>query len=89
MNTDIDNVSAMFRLNVAGETSDKTISTEVFYDGNKVGYASVILRGKSVCINVPLSEKHLWDIGEGNLYDVVFTVKEDGQILDTLKGTSD
>lgn len=86
VNTDIDNVSAMFRLNVAGETSDKTISAEVFYDGNKVGYASTILRGKSVCINVPLSEKHLWDIGEGNLYDVVFTVKEDGQILDTLKG---
>ena len=53
------------------------LKAEVYFDGRKVGEG--IKRDVSVtaAMDISLSETHAWDIGEGNLYDVVFTFGED------------
>lgn len=49
---------------------------EVFYEGNSVGYAAADVNYRKK-ISIDLSEKHLWEVGSGRLYDVVITFGED------------
>lgn len=49
---------------------------EVFYGGKNVGSIDTDVQyRKKLCI--PLTEKHLWEVGHGRLYDVVITYGED------------
>ena len=49
---------------------------QVLFDGKVVGNANgnVIYRAK---ITIPLSEKHLWEVGDGKLYDVIIRYEND------------
>ena len=53
------------------------LSCEVFYEGEKMGeYFAEAVSGE-VTFNIPLKEKHLWEVGKGRLYDVKFTFGKD------------
>lgn len=57
-------------------TGEGELKAEIFYDGKLVGSASInVVRKKR--FTVKLSEKHLWEIGNGRLYDVKLTFGED------------
>ena len=45
-------------------------SVEVFFEGRTVGYAKGVAGG-NISVNISLLERHLWSVGQGNLYDVV------------------
>ena len=49
---------------------------KVFFEGQEVGHAAgeIAYRAK---VEIPLSEKHLWDVGQGNLYDVTIGFEKD------------
>lgn len=49
---------------------------EVFFDGKPVGEATGEVQYKTTFV-VSLSEKKLWELGEGNLYDVKLTFEDD------------
>ena len=49
---------------------------EVFYDGARVGTAECDVQYRTK-IQIPLSQKHLWEVGEGRLYDVVISFGDD------------
>ena len=50
---------------------------EVSFDGKPMGqYEAKAAAGKLI-FTVALNEKHLWEVGKGNLYDVIFTFGED------------
>lgn len=50
---------------------------EILFNGDKMGsYTAANAKGRIV-FTVPLAEKHLWEVGKGNLYDVYFTFGED------------
>jgi len=50
---------------------------EVTYGGEKMGsYTAENATGKLI-FTIPLAEKHLWEVGNGRLYDVDFTFGED------------
>ena len=51
---------------------------EVFYEGRLCGKASgeINYKGELIC---ELSEKHLWELGKGGMYDVVITFGKDRQ----------
>ena len=72
------------------DTSEKAFGADakatVYFDGRQVGEASTKILDRTVSFTVALSEKHLWDIGQGNLYDVVFELSMNGEKKDTLKG---
>lgn len=52
------------------------IQIQIFYDGRKVGGAEDEMAFRRTFL-IPLSEKHLWRLGEGKLYDVEIRLGED------------
>ena len=83
---DTENCSVNFRLETSEKAFDADVKAEVYFDGKKVGETSTRVLDRTIGFTVSLSEKHLWDLGEGNLYDVVFVLSKGGEIKDTLKG---
>ncbi|MBQ3529977.1 MAG: beta-galactosidase [Oscillospiraceae bacterium] len=54
-----------------------TFSAEAFYKGKSVGKNSVASNGGITELNISLSETHLWEVGNGRLYDLVLTYGDD------------
>ena len=55
----------------------KNFECSISFEGKAMGsYSAENAQGKLV-FTVPLNEKHLWEVGKGNLYDVEFTFGED------------
>lgn len=59
-------------------TNDGELKVEAFYEGTAVGTVCKQVTGRYARIHLPLSKKHLWDVGDGKLYDLVFTFKTAG-----------
>ncbi|MGM9626196.1 MAG: glycoside hydrolase family 2 protein [Eubacteriales bacterium] len=55
----------------------KTVSCSVSFDGAPMGCAEAVIVGKTARFIIRLREKHLWNVGEGNLYDVKLSVGDD------------
>lgn len=61
-----------------------TVRAEAFYEGRAVGSAQGTLTG-SPRLHLPLSEKHLWEVGCGRLYDLTITLSRGGEVLDRVE----
>lgn len=63
--------SANATLTVMAETQGKAkLTAEAFYNGKSVGKAEAKNASGACCLQLKLSEKHLWEIGKGRLYDL-------------------
>ncbi len=72
--TDINEPSVMITATLEGKG---TFTAEAFYEGKAVGCASVDSFGGTACVKINLSEKHLWEVGHGRLYDLKLTYGDD------------
>jgi len=72
--TDPQNSSVTVRAELCGQGD---FSAEVFYEGRKVGAAVKKNRSVTADMEIQLSETHLWEVGEGRLYDIVLRFGED------------
>ena len=72
---DIDSVSVKAEVCVCSD-SVKDLNVEVSYQGKVVGNAKAEIRHRCI-LEIPLSEKHLWEIDNGRLYDVKISFGED------------
>lgn len=54
-----------------------TLEAEAFYQGKPMGKGIVICRKNTASLTIPLKEKHLWDLGDGKLYDLILTFGTD------------
>lgn len=71
----INSASVLIEAELEGEG---TFEATAFFDGEKVGFASSVSSfGNSVYCNLSLSQKHLWELSLGNLYDIELTFGED------------
>ena len=61
----------------AENASGLTFTAEAFYGGRSVGKQSGIVSGKVGQIELSLSELHLWEVGQGRLYDLQLTLGDD------------
>ena len=65
-------------VHVKAENADgMTVSAKAFYEGKAVGEASCVICAKQGVMTVALSELHLWEAGNGRLYDLELTMGED------------
>ncbi|MBQ3888723.1 MAG: beta-galactosidase [Clostridia bacterium] len=62
---------------VASVEGKGTFSAAASWEGREVGSASVEAGGQSVALTVPLSEKHLWEVGKGGLYGLTLRFGDD------------
>lgn len=72
--TDIENGTVSVSASLIGSGD---LSAEVYYEGKKVGEG--FKRNQSVTshMEIALSETHLWEVGQGRLYDIVLRFGED------------
>ncbi len=72
--TDINNATVNITAVLCGSG---TLIAEAFYDGKSVGKADTVSNGGTANLTINLAQKHLWEVGNGRLYDLVLTFGED------------
>ena len=64
-------------------TSNASVGAELkvsaYYDGKLMGEGCATVASNSTMLNIPLAEKHLWECGNGRLYDLEFSLAKDGK----------
>ena len=73
---DIDNAVLNAHVYVNGP-DDTEVSATAEYEGKNVGAASARVRNGVAKLNISLSELHLWEVGNGRLYDLNIKVRDD------------
>lgn len=61
------------------------LSAKAFYNGKCAGKSSASANSATVDLSLELSEKHLWELGCGRLYELEIEVKKGGVICDKVK----
>ena len=74
MYPDIENAKLDFTAELKGKGTLKAVAT---YNGNVVGSAELKSNGGAVSGSIALSELHLWEVGNGRLYDLKLTYADD------------
>lgn len=54
------------------------LCVKAFYRGKQMGQASTAVHALSESLHIDLAEAHLWECGNGRLYDLEFTLTKDG-----------
>ena len=71
---DLENISVMLDCELCGKGD---LSAEVFYEGKKVGQAAKKNLSVTGQLEIKLSEKHVWELGHGRLYDLIIRFGKD------------
>ena len=69
----------------SNESVGGRLKVSAAYDGREVGKTYSDISSLSTTLNIKLSEKHLWEVGHGRLYNLVFELEKDGK-TDVLEG---
>ena len=80
--TDIDNAVATMAIKTSEAARGKGIRAVACYEGREVGRAEGKVGGEVTDLAVALSERHLWECGNGRLYDVVIEIFDGDAVLD-------
>lgn len=83
---DIHNGACLVQVSVSDEALGCRVRVHAYFDGRLAGQAETVIYTSQASVTVELSETHLWQAGEGNLYDTKITLEQDGAILDEVTG---
>lgn len=72
--TDINNATVTIFAELCGSG---TLEAEASYNGKIMGKAQVSSNGGTAILTIALSETHLWEVGNGRLYDLILTYGQD------------
>lgn len=70
---------------VTKEALGATLTVKTSFDGKETGSASVVIDNAEPFVSITLSELHLWELGDGKLYDAEITITKDGMALDRVE----
>lgn len=73
----IDQPAVTVSLELSGYAESLPLQVDTSFEGRSTGFAAVTTTGRNVTVTVPLTEKHLWECGNGRLYDLQITLGED------------
>ncbi len=76
----VNTVSVTVQANLNQMAVGYTLTVAVYFEGREVGKTSVKVDGANANLTINLTEKHIWMVGEPNLYDLVYTLE--GQTTD-------
>lgn len=75
---DVENSRLGIKLELGGESTVTELEAQAFFDGKAVGRASTkITKAGEAELTLKLDEKHLWQAGRGELYDLEIKYGED------------
>ena len=64
--------SVALEVKTSAKAVGSTLTVKAYYDGKLMGEDKATVMSNSVFVKLPLAEKHLWECGNGRLYDLVF-----------------
>ncbi len=73
----ISRCSANLTVKIARDPHEQPVRVLAYYGGRVVGSAECEANSASVQLELSLSEKHLWELGRGELYDLEVSVGDD------------
>lgn len=76
IDTDINIPSVNIAIKTPLNSSSYTAVAKAYFDGKLIGEGETTVNSWGTFINFNLSEKHLWEVGCGNLYDLVIELKK-------------
>ncbi|MBR5011693.1 MAG: beta-galactosidase, partial [Clostridia bacterium] len=62
---------------ICENANGKSLTAIAYYDGKEVGRDKAIVSNKTVALRISLTELHLWEVGQGRLYDLVLDLDGD------------
>ncbi|MBX4146870.1 glycoside hydrolase family 2 protein [Paenibacillus lautus] len=82
---DPDNGCAHLEIKINGNAAGHKLTASALYEGKAVGNASAVVSGPYVKLTIPLSEVHLWEVGQARLYDLELSLQGQDQVCDTVQ----
>ncbi len=77
--------SVSLEVKMKGVNMGAVLKVSALYGGKLVGQTETQVNSHSAFVKIDLSEKHLWECGEGRLYDLVFELTDGGR-TDVMEG---
>ena len=81
---DIHNGGIHIALTRAGYDASVLCRATAYYQGKEMGQAETKLDSLTAELYIDLKETHLWEVGNGRLYDLKLELIKDGEITDTV-----
>ena len=78
------NGTLLIQAELDGDTKGMTLKAEASFDGEYEAEVEADADGKQVSMLLLLEEPKLWNVGEGNLYDLKLALQKDGAAVDTV-----
>ena len=82
LTTNISLPSVNISINLSEMPKNVYVIAEAFWDGESVGKEKIEISSTQSEFGMKLSQKHLWELGKGGLYDLKLTIKDDNKIYD-------
>lgn len=77
--------SVTLEIKTSADTIGCKINAKTSFGGKPTGSASGTVGSFSTYLTIPLSEAHLWDVGQGNLYDLEIELCDENGVADSVK----
>ena len=77
--------SVVIETATVGTQSDDTLCIKAYFEGKLMGSATTKMASATTVMEIELAEAHLWECGNGRLYDLVFELTS-GEKVDVMNG---
>ncbi|MBQ4575942.1 MAG: beta-galactosidase [Clostridia bacterium] len=82
---DITTPSVSLHLDLTEACLGAVLTVEASFDGKPMGRAVTTVNSRTADVCLSLTEAHLWDLGQGNLYDLTFKLTRGDHLLDVVE----
>ncbi len=84
---DLSNTAVTVQVTLPAAAAGMTLRIKARYQGKDMGEAAAKVQSRAQSLTLYLKEAHLWEIGQGRLYDLsLMLLREDGTPLDQAEG---
>ena len=84
--TDDLNPKASVTIRLFGDPAGVTIRLTASYNGKPMGCVCAKASAQTTILELPLAELHLWEVGNGRLYDLTYELLLDDVVIDRAQG---
>ena len=81
----INEPSVSLEVKVSGASIGASLTVKAYYEGKLMGEGKATVMSNAALVKLALAEKHLWECGNGRLYDLKFELEANGKV-DTMDG---
>ncbi len=81
----ISDPSVSLEIKTSGAKSGDTLKVKAFYEGELMGEKETAVHSDTAFVKLELAQAHLWECGNGNLYDLTFELVS-GENIDVMQG---